>query len=177
MSYVYYEKLMLLTPDISPENYDAIKNKVEAIILENGGVIKNYDRWGKYLLAYPIKKYTYGIYVLLRFGIKQDVLNVVLNAIRALCALRFNLTMMRYVFVRLGKEISPVYCRPDSLEDAPRREKSYDIEEVISRKIKSNRNQSNFKKFDAAVLIQESDFFDEKITKKDSIAVSIEGTI
>lgn len=137
---IYYEMLLLLTSDVSQEAYEAIKNKFESVILSKNGEIKNYDRWGKYLLAYPIKKYTYGIYVLLRFGVSKVHLNEVLNEIRSLCALKFNLVVMRYVFVKLGKTISPIYCRPDSLEDSPRRERQYDIEEVISRKIKPSRN-------------------------------------
>jgi small subunit ribosomal protein S6 len=136
---IYYEMLLLLTSDISQDTYDAIKNSIQSAVVNKNGTIKNYDRWGKYLLAYPIKKYTYGIYVLVRFGVAKDHLNDVLNEIRSLCALRFNLSVMRYVFVRLGKNISPVYCRPDSLEDSPRRENQYDIEEVISRKIKPSR--------------------------------------
>ncbi len=161
---IYYEMLMLLTPDISQENYDLIKEKIEAAINENSGVIKNYDRWGKYLLAYPIKKYTYGIYVLLRFGVDQKLLNNTLNSIRALCSLRFNLTMMRHVFVRLGKTISETYCRPDSLEDAPRREKTtYDIEEVITRKPRYNniKNERN-KSFNAETINNENTSSEKK---------------
>jgi small subunit ribosomal protein S6 len=162
---IYYEMLMLLTPDISQENYDLIQEKIEGVIKENSGTIKNYDRWGKYLLAYPIKKHTYGIYILLRFGVDSALLNNTLNGIRGLCTLRFNLIIMRYVFVRLGKTISDTYCRPDSLEDAPRREKTYDIEEVISRKSRYNNQKNNeryAKKFDGAVLTSENTFVELK---------------
>lgn len=173
---IYYEILLLITPDISQENYDLIKNKLEAVITSKKGVIKNYDRWGKYLLAYPIKKHTYGIYVLLRFGIGQDVLNEVLSNIKVLRTLDFNLLIMRYVFVRLGKAISETYCRPDSLEDSPRREKSYDIDEVLSRKIRpSTRNQYE-KKFNGAVLLNDTNFFDEKVIIVDE-KTNIEGSI
>jgi small subunit ribosomal protein S6 len=163
---IYYEMLILLTPDISPDNYDLVKEKISGVIVENGGVIKNYDRWGKYLLAYPIKKHTYGIYVLLRFGVGLDLLNIVLTGIRSLCILRFNLIIMRHVFVRLGKVISETYCRPDSLEDAPRREKSYDIEEVISRKSRYNKKDDSnqyIKNFDGAVLGNDNSFIEGSI--------------
>ena len=162
---IYYEMLMLLTPDISQESYELIKEKIEGVIAENSGVIKNYDHWGKYLLAYPIQKHTYGIYVLLRFGVNTKLLNNTLNGIRALCTLRFNLTMIRHVFVRLGKTISENYCRPDSLEDAPRREKTYDIEEVISRKPRYNNPKNNeryTKNFNGAVLTNDNSFIESK---------------
>lgn len=170
---IYYEMLMLLTPDISQENYDLIKEKIEEVINQNSGIIKNYDRWGKYLLAYPIKKNTYGIYILLRFGVNQTLLNVTLNSIRSLCTLRFNLIMMRHVFVRLGKTISENYCRPDSLEDAPRREKTYDIEEVINRKPRyNNKNtEKNNRHFDGATLNHENNFINTKNNLKNNITI------
>lgn len=171
---IYYEMLMLLTPDISQEGYDLIKEKIESVITENSGIIKNYDRWGKYLLAYPIKKHTYGIYILLRFGVNPSLLNNTLNGIRALCTLRFNLTMMRHVFVRLGKTISETYCRPDSLEDAPRREKTYDIEEVISRKPRYNNQKNNeqyAKNFDGAILTNENSFIDSKNNSETNLSI------
>lgn len=158
---IYYEMLMILNPDISQDNYDTIKQKIESQIIENNGIIKNYDRWGKYLLAYKIKKNSYGIYVLLRFGVSQSVIHTVLENIRNLCTLRFNLTVMRYVFVRLGKSISDSYCRPDSLEDAPRREKAYDIDEVIARKNRNNQKTSNHRRnrnFEGALLLEEDNF-------------------
>ena len=170
---IYYEMLMLLTPDISQEHYDAIKDSMQKAIIDNGGEIKNYDKWGKYLLAYPIKKHTYGIYILLRFGVPSNVLNLTLSSMRALCTLRFNLTIMRHVFVKLGKHISETYCRPDSLEDAPRREKTYDIEEVISKKSKHNKRISdrNSKHFDGAILTNENTFIESNNTTETNLTI------
>lgn len=173
---IYYEMLMILNPDVSQENYDIIKEKIESTITDNNGIIKNYDRWGKYLLAYKIKKNSYGIYVLIRFGVNQKIIHSILDNIQNLCKLRFNLFIMRYVFVKLGKTISDTYCRPDSLEDAPRREKTYDIDEVIGRKNKNNQKTGygrNNKNFEGALLLEEENFTDSQNTENISLNTNL----
>lgn len=120
---IYYEMLMLLRPDIVQDTYDDIKNKIEAIIKKDfNGEVKTYDKWGKYLLAYPIQKCAYGIYVLIRFGIEKSNSEVI-EKIKSFCILKYNTIIMRYVFINKGDVFNENYCKPDSLEDAPRREK------------------------------------------------------
>jgi small subunit ribosomal protein S6 len=123
----YYEILLLLRPDITNESFDDIKSRIQTIIAdENSGEIKNYDKWGKYLLAYPVKKCTYGVYTLIRFGIEEENAFKTLEKLRSLFTIRFNIQIMRHVIVNLGKTISEVYSRPDSFEDAPRRSNNRD---------------------------------------------------
>lgn len=141
---IYYEMLMILTSDIPQTIYDEINNTIYNIIKQKDGIVVTYDKWGKYLLAYKIKKSTYGIYVLVRFGIAKEKVQEVLQILHNTCNLKYNNYIMRYVFVKIGKTISDIYCRPDSLEDAPRREKTYDIDEVIARKNKTPRKTKNF---------------------------------
>jgi len=137
---VYYEMLMLLRPDLAQDIYDEIKAKIEQVLLqESNGEIKNYDKWGKYLLAYPVQKCSYGIYVLIRFGIENSKSKEVIDKIKGLCKVRFNTFIMRYVFINLGSTILSTYCRPDSLEDAPRRDRQ-DDEGWSGQHRRSNRN-------------------------------------
>ena len=122
----YYEMLMLLRPDISQDVFDDVKGKIELAITEENGSLKTYDRWGKYLLAYKVNKCEYGVYVLVRFGVSKEKTSLLLEKLKNICCLKFNLIVMRYVFVSLGKDYIEEYCRPDSLEDAPRRDKNFD---------------------------------------------------
>jgi ribosomal protein S6 len=146
--------LTILNSDIPQNIYEAIEENVRTIVKNADGTIVTYDKWGKYLLAYKIKKSAYGIYVLIRFGVSKDKIKDLLNNLHNLCNLRYNNYIMRYVFVKLGKTIANIYCRPDSLEDAPRREKTYDIDDVISRKNKYGRKARNF---NGAYLAETSD--------------------
>lgn len=167
---VYYEMLMLLAPDITTVNFDLIKSEISEIISSNEGIIHNYDKWGKYLLAYKIEKHAYGIYVLIRFSSNSKKgSDVILSKIKDLCTLKFNNSVMRYVFVKLGNNMNESYCKPDSLEEAPRREKTYDIDEMISRKNryqKRNTDQEE-RNFDGAVLDNTLLNTDNKIAKEE----------
>jgi ribosomal protein S6 len=169
---VYYEMLVLLRPDIAQDVYDEIKAKIEQIIVqENVGEIKNYDKWGKYLLAYPVQKCAYGIYVFIRFGIENSKSKEVIEKIKGLCKVRFNNFIMRYVFINLGATISSTYCRPDSLEDAPRRDRQDDEGWSNSHNRRHNKNNSDIKR-------GEIDFVDNlSIDKALEENVIVEGTI
>jgi small subunit ribosomal protein S6 len=119
----HYEILLLLKPDTTNEVYDDVKARIYTIINEeNQGSVKNYDKWGKYLLAYPVEKCMYGFYVLLRFSIDKSKASGTLEKLKNLFTIRFNTVIMRHVVVALGKTLREEYCRPDSFEDAPRRD-------------------------------------------------------
>ena len=167
---IYYEMLMILVSDIPQDIYDAIYENITNAIKEKDGSVITYDKWGKYLLAYKIKKSAYGIYVLVRFGVKKDKIQEVLKALQNFCVLRYNNHIMRYVFVKIGKAISDVYCRPDSLEDAPRREKLYDIDDVIARKNKYTKKAKNFNE----VQVSQNDDFGNDDSNNDNVSPYIE---
>jgi len=62
-----YECCALFKPDGEPEELDAQVQAVRDLIANRGGEILRVDRWNKRLLAYPIKRYTDGYYVIYRF--------------------------------------------------------------------------------------------------------------
>ena len=62
-----YELVYVVRPDITDENLDPIVEKVSQLITNRGGTISGVERWGKRKLAYPIKHFTEGHYVLSRF--------------------------------------------------------------------------------------------------------------
>jgi len=120
-----YELLMLARPDITQEKQDEIREWLEKIISDHAGSTFVYDKWGKYLLAYPIQKNSYGVYTLMRFSVPTEHMKDTLVKLRTACSVKFNGSIMRFVFADLSSTASTHYCKPDSLEDAPRRERSY----------------------------------------------------
>jgi small subunit ribosomal protein S6 len=62
-----YECCALFKPDLEPEELDAQVEAVSSLITNRGGKVERTDRWNKRLLAYPIKQYTDGYYVVYRF--------------------------------------------------------------------------------------------------------------
>lgn len=59
-----YESVVIINPDVSAEERDAIKAKLQEIIAQNGGEILKVDDWGVKRLAYLIRKKARGYYLL-----------------------------------------------------------------------------------------------------------------
>ena len=83
-----YEMVLVISPDVAEEKFEARIENISRFITEKGGVISDIERWGKRKLAYPIKHSVEGSFVLTRFkldpasgkeleanlGISEDVL-------------------------------------------------------------------------------------------------------
>ena len=65
-----YELVVVVSPQLSDESFDATIDKYSRFISGKGGTIGDTQRWGKRRLAYPIKHFTEGNYVLLKFRMK-----------------------------------------------------------------------------------------------------------
>ncbi len=65
-----YELVFVLKPDIADENLDAAVEKTSQLITNRGGTITATEKWGKRKLAYPIKEFTEGNYILSRFKLQ-----------------------------------------------------------------------------------------------------------
>ena len=68
-----YELVLVFRPDIAEEGSTAALDKVTQFITQRGGTVASVDRWGKMRLAYPIKHFIEGSYVLARFTMKPQV--------------------------------------------------------------------------------------------------------
>ncbi len=53
--------------EVADDALEAIVNNVSQFITGKGGTITNIERWGKKKLAYPLKHFLEGIYVLVKF--------------------------------------------------------------------------------------------------------------
>ncbi len=68
-----YELVLIISPEVVSENFDTTIDKVSQFITERGGIISEVERWGKRKLAYPIKHFMEGHYVLSRFKLKPTL--------------------------------------------------------------------------------------------------------
>jgi small subunit ribosomal protein S6 len=69
-----YETLFIVQPNATEEEVEAVASGVENLVKQDGGTIVLRDIWGKRRLAYEVKKFTDGIYVLVRFEADPEVL-------------------------------------------------------------------------------------------------------
>lgn len=64
----HYETLFIINPEISDEETDAVVEKYSGILTEGGAFIGLVDKWGRRRLAYTVKKFNKGFYVLFDYG-------------------------------------------------------------------------------------------------------------
>ena len=63
----HYETLYIVSPELSDEDYKAVLNKYKDLIDREKGVIVRLDEWGKRKLAYELRKFDNGSYVLMDY--------------------------------------------------------------------------------------------------------------
>ncbi|MGM1045806.1 SSU ribosomal protein S6P [Paenibacillus uliginis N3/975] len=68
-----YEVMYIIRPDIEQEAVQAAVDKFQGII-SNGGEITKHDVMGKRRLAYEIKKFRDGVFVLVNFNATPEVI-------------------------------------------------------------------------------------------------------
>ena len=91
-----YELVLVFSPEIAEDGVEAAIGKVSQFITERGGTSSEVEQWGKRRLAYPIKHFMEGSYVLTRFKLKP-VLTKELEA-----NLQISEEVLRHLLVRLS---------------------------------------------------------------------------
>ncbi len=64
-----YELVYVLNPEISDDALETSVNNVTQFITGKEGVVDTVDKWGKRKLAYPLKHFLEGNYILTKFKI------------------------------------------------------------------------------------------------------------
>ena len=65
-----YELVAIISPEVADEGLDGVLDNISRLITQDGGTVDEVDRWGKRKLAYPIKHFLEGNYVLFRCKMK-----------------------------------------------------------------------------------------------------------
>jgi len=91
-----YELVLIVSPEVGEEKFEAIVDNVSQFITGKGGAISDVERWGKRKLAYPIRRFMEGSYVLTRFRLKP-ALSQELEA-----NLQISEEVLRHLLVRLS---------------------------------------------------------------------------
>lgn len=63
----YYETLYVVNPSLTEDDYKGVVSKYVSAAEKNGGVVIDVAEWGKKSLAYEVKKFRTGFYVLLQY--------------------------------------------------------------------------------------------------------------
>lgn len=122
-----YEILFLTVPEITQDESETIEKKFDGLVSEEKGSVISYERWGKFELAYPVRKYDYGIYFLTRFEVSDDLKEKLIKKLHDFFQVKQGDLVMRYIIVHLDPNKSLEYKRPESLEEGPAR----DVDEFL----------------------------------------------
>lgn len=95
-----YELLVILKPDLDEAKFKKALSGLKTSLEKEGASFKNEEDWGKRRLAYRIKKWEEGHYVLLRFASELSRL----KSIRKI--LKFDEAVIRYLVTKVGVGLS-----------------------------------------------------------------------
>ena len=94
-----YEVMFIVRPDMADEDLDRLISTLESQVSAAGATVKSVDRMGKRRLAYMVRKFREGIYVL--FTIESDGGPVVHEMERRL---RVSEPVIKFLTVRIDEE-------------------------------------------------------------------------
>jgi len=60
-----YELMFIVRPDMAEEDLDKLISTLETAVSSTGGIVKSVERMGKRRLAYTVRRFHDGVYVLL----------------------------------------------------------------------------------------------------------------
>jgi small subunit ribosomal protein S6 len=91
-----YELVLIISPEVADEEVPNVVNKLSESINKIGGSVAEVNQWGRKKLAYPIKHFVEGNYVLAQLKLKPT-LTKELDA-----NLRLSGEVLRYLLIRSG---------------------------------------------------------------------------
>lgn len=118
-----YEALLLTIPEITGDESKSIELQLDKVIKAGKGTTESFERWGKYKLAYDIKKNEYGVYFLMRFEVPKGT--TLIHDIKTYISVKLSNVIMRDMISYLDPKLPSTYQRPRSLEEAPTREEGF----------------------------------------------------
>ena len=97
---------IVVRPDLDEEALNAVLERVHQRIVEVGGEVTSTDRWGKRRIAYPIRKYRDGFYVMSVFSLASD------QVARLRQTLELNEDLLRFVVATHRVAPKPAVAAP-----------------------------------------------------------------
>jgi small subunit ribosomal protein S6 len=91
-----YEMVLVISPELADERLDTTIKNISQIITDVGGVVSDIKQWGKRKLAYPIKRFSEGNYVLAQLQLQPALSKEVESK------LQISEEVLRHLLVRLN---------------------------------------------------------------------------
>ncbi len=115
---VRYETLMLVRSESTAEDRAFLEKSITALVAQHGGVFGSFDQWGKFKLAYPVEKESYGLYILVRYQLPVSSTDKFLKDLYMFFRIKTGEFLLRHVNVRLEDDAPTNYLRPEAYDSA-----------------------------------------------------------
>ena len=109
-----YELMFIVRPDLADEDVDKVVSTIETQVTSAGGAVKNVERMGKRRLAYMIRNFADGLYLLLTIEGPGSAITEVERR------LRVTEPVIKFITVRVDEEQKRL-TKVKALRDAHRR--------------------------------------------------------
>jgi ribosomal protein S6 len=116
MTNLQYETLILAPTEITEDEISTIESLFDKVCSQAQGKLANFDKWGKFQLAYPVKKNSYGVYILARYELPKDSVSEALSSINTFIRLKCGDFIMRHMNIKLDRVAASTYFKPDALD-------------------------------------------------------------
>lgn len=119
----YYEYTYILNPVLDDEKYKAAVEKVNNLIVSNGGEIDEVDEWGLRSFAYEMDKKSNGYYVNMYFTAPPEAIALLDRAMRIddnvlrQLVLKYDAKMLRHRELQKKNELPSIFNVPDEQEE------------------------------------------------------------
>lgn len=92
-----YELVTIVRPDITDENFGAVTERLGQWISALGGEVTKTDLWGRRRMAYPIRDFREGNYIISQLRIETRATTELERS------LKLSEDVLRYLLVRIGE--------------------------------------------------------------------------
>lgn len=111
-----YETLLLARTEMSDDESSMLERQLDKIVSDVQGKLDSFDKWGKYRLAYPVKKNGHGVYILARYQLPEQHATQALQEFDMFLKLKCNELVLRHANVRLKANAPTSYAKPDPID-------------------------------------------------------------
>ncbi len=119
-----YEFVYIISPEVEEENLEGVTGRVGQLIANSGGQVLRLDSWGRRRMAYPIRKFRDGHYMVAQIQLEPGGITELRRS------LGLTEEVIRYLLVRTEEEIEPAEVPETPVEEERAIEQVEEPEEV-----------------------------------------------
>lgn len=133
----YYETLYIINPNLADEDYKEVVTKFSGLVEKNDGVVTKVDEWGKKSLAYEVKKYDRGYYMLLQYCGEPGITD------RLKRDLKLDDRVLKYQTIKLSDHVDPEAIKAEAQQEEAKAGDEVTTPEEISpeKEVKTEKDQ------------------------------------